>query len=175
MSINSGAMATKITTSAAVILAVGMLITGSINTLSTKWADNTYSYGRYTYDKYNHPFVQAFGMFIGESLCLAAFYYVNWRMKKQGNDDLIERATGDYKFYIFALPACCDMLGTSLMYLGLTYTAASTFQMLRGSVVIFTGIFSVLFLGRKLRPFHWFGSETHTQTHTRGNTVQIAP
>jgi len=43
------------------------------------------------------------------------------------------------------------------MYLGLTYTAPSTFQMLRGSVVIFTGIFSVLFLKRKLHAFHWLG------------------
>ena len=34
--------------------------------------------------------------------------------------------------YIFWLPALCDMLGTSTMYLGLTLTYASSFQMLRG-------------------------------------------
>lgn len=43
------------------------------------------------------------------------------------------------------------------MYVGLTLTYASVFQMLRGSVVIFTGILSVLFLGRKLYAFHWLG------------------
>lgn len=49
------------------------------------------------------------------------------------------------------------MTATSLMYVGLNLTYASVFQMLRGSVVIFTGIFSVLFLKRKLSAFHWVG------------------
>jgi hypothetical protein len=43
------------------------------------------------------------------------------------------------------------------MYLGLTMTYASVFQMLRGSVVVFTGILSVLVLHRKLKAFHWLG------------------
>ena len=34
---------------------------------------------------------------------------------------------------------------------------ASVFQMLRGSVVVFTGILSVIFLKRRLRFFHWLG------------------
>lgn len=33
----------------------------------------------------------------------------------------------------------------------------AVFQMLRGSVVIFTSIFSVVFLKRKLRAYHWIG------------------
>jgi len=41
--------------------------------------------------------------------------------------------------------------------LGLTMTYASVFQMLRGSVVIFTGLLSVVFLKRKLFLFHWIG------------------
>ena len=43
------------------------------------------------------------------------------------------------------------------MYVGLNLTHASVFQMLRGSVVLFTGIFSVIFLGRRLYAFHWIG------------------
>jgi len=58
---------------------------------------------------------------------------------------------------IFVLPACCDMTATSLMYIGLNWTYASVFQMLRGSVIIFTGIMSVIFLKRKLRMYHWAG------------------
>lgn len=49
------------------------------------------------------------------------------------------------------------MTATSCMYVGLTMTYASVFQMLRGSVVIFTGILSVVFLKRKLYVFHWLG------------------
>ena len=58
---------------------------------------------------------------------------------------------------IFALPALCDMLGTCTMYAGLTMTHASVFQMLRGSVVVFTGVLSIAFLGRRLAAHHWAG------------------
>jgi len=43
------------------------------------------------------------------------------------------------------------------MYLGLTMTHASVFQMLRGSVVIFTGILSTFVLKRRLKAFQWLG------------------
>lgn len=39
----------------------------------------------------------------------------------------------------------------------LQLTDASIFQMLRGSVVVFTAIFSVVFLKRKQYGFHWLG------------------
>ena len=61
------------------------------------------------------------------------------------------------------MPALCDMTATSLMYVGLSLTDASVFQMLRGSVVIFTGIGSVLFLKnadgsrRRLGAHQWLG------------------
>ncbi|XP_009882845.1 PREDICTED: solute carrier family 35 member F6, partial [Charadrius vociferus] len=39
----------------------------------------------------------------------------------------------------------------------LNMTSASSFQMLRGSVIIFTGLLSVAFLGRKLELSQWLG------------------
>ena len=36
------------------------------------------------------------------------------------------------KCWLFIPAALCDMCGTSVMYVGLTLTSASTFQMLRG-------------------------------------------
>src|SRR4051812_23106758 len=42
------------------------------------------------------------------------------------------------------------------MNVGLIYTTASVYQMLRGAVVLFTGSFSVLFLRRHLYAYHWF-------------------
>ncbi|KAJ2079479.1 hypothetical protein H4R24_003747 [Coemansia sp. RSA 988] len=51
------------------------------------------------------------------------------------------------------IPATCDLLGTTLMNVGLFFTSASVYQMLRGAVVIFSGIFSVLFLGHRLERF----------------------
>lgn len=39
----------------------------------------------------------------------------------------------------------------------LNMTSASSFQMLRGAVIIFTGLLSVAFLGRRLAPSQWMG------------------
>ncbi|KAJ1748419.1 hypothetical protein LPJ79_004545 [Coemansia sp. RSA 1821] len=51
------------------------------------------------------------------------------------------------------LPAVCDLLGTTLMNVGLFFTSASVYQMLRGAVVVFSGLFSVVFLGHRLERF----------------------
>merc|ERR1719275_492869 len=49
------------------------------------------------------------------------------------------------------------MTATSVQYIGLTLTYASSFQMLRGAVIIFTGILSTIFLRTRLAWFKWFG------------------
>jgi len=51
----------------------------------------------------------------------------------------------------------CDLIATSTMYVGLTLTYASSFQMLRGSVIIFVALFSKIFLGRQLGSRRWIG------------------
>lgn len=43
------------------------------------------------------------------------------------------------------------------MYIGLNMTYASSFQMLRGSVIVFTGMLSIGFLNRKLGVREWTG------------------
>jgi drug/metabolite transporter (DMT)-like permease len=60
-----------------------------------------------------------------------------------------------WKLTLLALPACCDITGTTLMNVGLLFTAASIYQMTRGALVLFVGLFSVLFLKRKLFLYHW--------------------
>jgi len=137
------------------MLALGMLITGSINTLSTKAADQAYSTDRYGQSvQFNHPFFQAVCMFLGEFLCLIAFHLFICRAKAQGTE--VARAK-PFNRFVLLLPALCDMTATSLMYVGLSLTDASIFQMLRGSVVIFTGIFRVVFLKKKQYTHHWIG------------------
>lgn len=58
---------------------------------------------------------------------------------------------------LFLPPAMCDMMGTSIMYVALNMTSASSFQMLRGAVIIFTGLLSVAFLRRHLAASQWLG------------------
>ena len=55
-------------------LALMMVITGSLNTISTKLADVTESEGiDGKKRKFNHPFFQAVGMFLGTFLLLLSF------------------------------------------------------------------------------------------------------
>ncbi|KAG4220080.1 hypothetical protein PC116_g31441 [Phytophthora cactorum] len=56
---------------------------------------------------------------------------------------------------LLALPAICDILGTTLVNAGLFMVAASIYQMTRGALVLFVGLFSVIFLHRKLHLFQW--------------------
>lgn len=56
---------------------------------------------------------------------------------------------------LLSLPAICDILGTTLMNCGLLLVAASIYQMTRGALVLFVGLFSVVFLKRKLHLFQW--------------------
>ncbi|KAK5046647.1 hypothetical protein LTR84_007408 [Exophiala bonariae] len=60
-----------------------------------------------------------------------------------------------YKITLLAIPACCDITGTTLMNVGLLFVAASIYQMTRGALVLFVGLFSVIFLKRKLFLYHW--------------------
>lgn len=61
-----------------------------------------------------------------------------------------------WRLTLLALPACCDITGTTLMNVGLLFVAASIYQMTRGALVLFVGVFSVIFLKRKLFLYHWF-------------------
>ncbi|KAF3921109.1 hypothetical protein AA313_de0209642 [Arthrobotrys entomopaga] len=60
-----------------------------------------------------------------------------------------------YKVFLLSLPAICDICGTTLMNVGLLFVAASIYQMTRGALVLFVGLFSVIFLKRHLYLFHW--------------------
>lgn len=102
-------------------------------------------------------------MFLGEFLCLLVFKFVwfstaqyriermtyqgdasspiarHWPIKIRRDIHLVE---GEQAFnpFIFWIPSICDMLSTCLSYVALNYTTASSFQMLRGSVMVFTAI-----------------------------------
>jgi drug/metabolite transporter (DMT)-like permease len=50
---------------------------------------------------------------------------------------------------LIAIPASCDFMGSSLMFVALTMVPASVYQMMRGIIVVITALFSMAFLGRK--------------------------
>lgn len=81
-------------------------------------------------------------MFLGELSCLLVFKlaFFSWRRRRDAGAEIsqgLERIVdGNQQFnpLIFWPAALCDMCGTSLMYVGLNMTDASSFQMLRGNI-----------------------------------------
>ncbi|KAJ3027878.1 UNVERIFIED_CONTAM: hypothetical protein HDU68_002905 [Siphonaria sp. JEL0065] len=149
-----------------------MLATGSMNTILNKWQDmQCVRDCESDHPKhFEQPVWQTLTMFVGESGCLAVFLLAQYLQKQRLPEEapLIDAEEQDednqeqpvelkgISLLLLWLPTICDLLATSLMNVGLLFVAASVYQMLRGSVVLFTGTFSTLFLGRKHPPYRWF-------------------
>lgn len=72
-------------------------------------------------------------------VCLTIYYVQKWKREFE-TPDLI-----NFNPFLFAIPAVCDITGTSLQYIGLTMTTASSYQMLRGILRPFIGCGSCLY------------------------------
>lgn len=150
-------------------LLAGMLITGSSNSLWSKWQDmqcvedcdgpNPITYSQ--------PFWQTLQMFAGEMLCFLPVLYT-WAANKWKkapvqlpSDEETPKPFSSaedldgLKVLLLWIPALCDLTGTTLMNIGLLYTPVSIYQMSRGALVLFVGALSVMFLRRVLRLYQW--------------------
>ena len=147
-------------------LMLGMLITGTCNTVFLK-LQNGEEY--YNSDKgknmsYNHPFFQTFTMFIGEIICLLMYAIIYYKETKKHGDIMQSPALIDAKkkglktdinVFILAIPACFDIIASTLMFVALTMIAASIYQMMRGLLVFVAAMMSVIFLKRRFYRHHW--------------------
>jgi hypothetical protein len=59
--------------------------------------------------------------------------------------------------FLLAIPAAFDFTASTLMFVALTMTPASVYQMMRGSVTVITAVLSMIFLKRKQYRQHWVG------------------
>lgn len=166
-----------------------MLVTGTINTILTKFQDytcveNCDCKGTFNSDctpvYFEQPIWQSLNMFVGEIFCLIVYSIINLfnyyktrqrdeeerqrllesdnvmgEAQDNGNDNIGNDDSSVQRHWItniiFILPTLCDLMASVLMNVGLIYTVASIYQMLKGSIVLFTGIFSVIFLKSKVR------------------------
>ncbi|KAG6452494.1 solute carrier family 35 member F6 [Manduca sexta] len=130
-------------------LALMMVVTGSINSLSTKWADSLNSKGSDgNVRSFSHPFLQTACMFLGEMLCLLVFKLVVWNTRNTGHS--LTNGNQYFNPFILMPAAMFDLIGTSIMYIGLTLTYVSSFQMFRGSIIVFVAILSMTFCDRQI-------------------------
>ena len=159
-------MAERISVIALYGLMVGMLITGSLNTIFLKLQNvqKYYNKDKEKHMKFNHPFIQTLFMFIGEFMCMGAYFYVYYKDKKTyGDINLSPQAIEakkkglrtDINVILLAIPACFDVCGSTLMFVALTLISASVYQMMRGLIVLFATLMSIIFLKRSYFRHHW--------------------
>lgn len=135
-----------------------MVLTGSINTIANKLQNLSSGLGK----PYSHTWFITFCMFFGEIFCIIAYMIqsrnevndtplVDDENNKKGAEDDLPEAT-PFKLIV---PALCDFFGSTIMTFGLTLMAGSVYQMFRGSLILFTALFSVIFLKNKLYRHHY--------------------
>lgn len=158
------------------LLSLGMLLSGCVNTISKKNQNDSYAPGwnRVTH-KFTHPWFQTIIMFLGEALCIFG-YFIQRRnaanrlkaaasvqaadstsisLSSSSTPPPIDESKRRIWQPILLIPTALDLLGTTFGGIGLVYCTASVWQMLRGSIIVFTGVLSWLFLKRKMLPFRW--------------------
>ncbi|KAF4661556.1 hypothetical protein FOL46_005681 [Perkinsus olseni] len=146
---------------------LGLLIFGCLNTIMSKVQFQIISVGVEGHPKFfKKPWFNTLTMFLGMCAVLVIhFVTVCWksrRVQQNRQQPLLSRAPQPETSFkkassLIAFPAVLDLVATVFCFLGLLYNSASVYQMLRGSMIIFSAIFSVLFLKRQLRAYHWFG------------------
>ena len=113
-------------------------------------------------------------MFIGEALCLFALGISRYRESRRPKqydyrDPLLSPTSSSLEpkerrppvcSPIFILPTICDLTATTFGGIGLLYTTASVWRMFRGSIILFSGILSMIFLKRKMFAHNWIGMLT---------------
>ncbi|KAF5365781.1 hypothetical protein D9758_003181 [Tetrapyrgos nigripes] len=151
-------------------LLAGMILTGSSNSLWSKWQDmqcveNCDSPDPAQRILYEQPVWQTLQMFVGEMFCFLPVIYTWLRARQSSHiqlasedseqDKIALRPLDGWKLLLLWIPAACDLTGTTLMNIGLLYTPVSIYQMTRGSLVLFVGFLSVTFLRRRLWLYQW--------------------
>lgn len=150
-------------------LVVGCIVTGCLNSLFSKYQDNQCvkncsNPDVSTHENYEQPAIQTLQMFIGELGCFIVYYLMYKSNVLKSRSDGYRPIDGEgmepfslpFKSSVkFAIPAACDLLGTTLLNLGLIYIPVSVYQMIRGSLVLFVAFLSVIFLKRKITKLEW--------------------
>lgn len=150
------------------LMVVGMLVTGTVNTLTMK-IQFTFSSTDSTGD--NHLFQKPWWGTLNMLTAMAAVGAVDKLVHMCSGPSMAAEAAGESllakpvqvshrrKVLLVAYPAAFDLLATAFSCIGILYIPASVWQMLRGACLIFSAIFSITFLKRKLERYHWFGLE----------------
>ncbi|KAF5395971.1 hypothetical protein PHET_11476 [Paragonimus heterotremus] len=154
-----------------------MLFMGTLNTITRKTSFDSFARGYYNHSangtrtehSFNKPWFQTFTMFLGEIQCFLVYIIWNCRRRLTKEQQQVQISPEEFKMnqteekkaplinWVFLPLAICDLLATIVSGIGLLYIDASVWQIMRGSLIIFAGVLSIVVLKRKLRCFHWTG------------------
>ena len=144
-----------------ILIACMFLLFGSIGSIMTKWADTQVALSADgTVKDFAHPYVQNMVMFWCELLCLVAFQAtVLYKTKVQGAPlkPGVDIAVEPCNRLAFMVPAMLDLLSSGMMYVGMTLTSVSVYQMLRGASILWAGLLSRVWLKRRFQNYEWLG------------------
>ena len=96
-------------------------------------------------------------MFVGEMCCIFAYWWIRRKQRQQYGTELTpdeKEAVSkglilNYSPLWFAIPACFDVLSSTLMYVGLNSVNASVMQIINCTILVWIALLSVVYLKRK--------------------------
>jgi len=147
-----------------VMLVFGMLTLGSYNTIDSKLMFQTECPTMQGgFRNFNKPWLTNLMMFGGEASLLVPTF--SRKMRKRSHRSLrstdlnegLVMPSRKVSPYMFAVPACCDILGSGIAAVAMMLIDAAVWQMMRGSIVVFGALFQVAFLRRALSAHHLIG------------------
>jgi len=129
-----------------------MLISGAANTLLMKFMvmQKVPTAPGAAGEGFDQPYFQTLLMMIGEFLCLIAYY-----AKGRSQTEVTQQS--EVPKYVFGVACLFDWTATTLVNMAYICIPASVVQMTRGSMIIFTCLLSVLFLGRRQQKYQLLG------------------
>lgn len=159
---------------------IGMLLTGTLNTLTTKIQFTLQSVGIDGQTKtFAKPWFGTFNMLLAMFMvglvdagvrrcCLSSSKDLHESLldvsSPNGPSAEATRPRADTepaekrrKILMVCIPAAFDLAATAFCCIGILYIPASVWQMIRGSSLVFCAIFSITFLKRKMYSFNWLG------------------
>ena len=131
------------------IFALG-LFSGTLNSIVLKLCYQTTSMGTNDEEHFFHkPWFMSMVMFGAMLVALPLYYFFDSSRKNKP----ISLKT----WLVVSIPSVCDLVGSSMQQIGLIFTPVSIYQMLKGSILLFSAALSVMFLKKRMYRHNWVG------------------
>jgi drug/metabolite transporter (DMT)-like permease len=156
----------------AAVYALGLLIFGSLNTLTMKGELSMKSIGLSgNRTHFSKPWFANLDVFFACTLVLLYDFSSRWLSRKrktllsnhllQPDAEASPQAPPERPYWVkvsfVSIPAAIDVVATGLGCASMMFVPASLWQMMRGSMIVFSAFFSIMFLNRRMLCYNWLG------------------